>query len=189
MKNSKEILKLGLILGLVCLLAGFALSATYSITKDKITEQQRRALVQAQKEIFPDASEFKKIEIEETKVGSATLKEIYECLNENENLIGYIATASTPGYGGSIIFVLGINNDFSIKGVKVTEQTETPGLGANIAKPSFLEQFIGKTLNDEFVVKKDIEPITSATISSRSITNGVKEILNFTAKNLEGMSR
>lgn len=189
MKNSKEILKLGLILGLVCLLAGFALSATYSITKDKITEQQRRALVQAQKEIFPDASEFKKIEIEETKVGSATLKEIYECLNENENLIGYIATASTPGYGGSIIFVLGINNDFSIKGVKVTEQTETPGLGANIAKPSFLEQFIGKTLNDEFVVKKDIEPITSATISSRSIAIGIKEILNFTAKNLEEMGK
>jgi len=37
-KNSIDILKLGLTLGLICLIAGFALSATYSITKDKITE-------------------------------------------------------------------------------------------------------------------------------------------------------
>jgi len=188
-KNSIDILKLGLTLGLICLIAGFALSATYSITKDKITEQQRKALVQAQKEIFPDAAEFKKIVISETKVGSATLKELYECLSENENILGYIATASTPGYGGNIIFVLGVNSDFSIKGVKVTEQTETPGLGANITKSSFLEQFIGKTLNDEFAVKKDIKPITSATISSRSIAIGIKEILNFTAKNLEEMGK
>lgn len=189
MKNSKEIVRLGLILGLICLIAGFALSATYSITKDKITEQQRKALVQAQKEIFPDATEFKKIEIAETKVGSATLKELYECLNESEKLLGYIATASTPGYGGNIIFVLGVNSDFSVKGVKVTEQTETPGLGANIAKSQFLEQFNGKTLSDEFVVKKDVKPVTSATISSRSITNGIKEILNFTSKNVKEASK
>ncbi len=62
-----------------------------------------------------------------------------------EKYIGYIATAFTSGYGGNIVFVLGISYDGSIKGVlKVTEQIETPGLGANIAKPAFLEQFAGK---------------------------------------------
>lgn len=182
MKNSKEIFKLGMTLGLICLIAGFALSVTYSFTKDRISEQQKKALIMAQKEIFPEASEFRKIEVGEIKVGSATLKELYESLGENRELIGYIANASTPGYGGDIVFVLGISKDGSIKGVKVTEQTETPGLGANIEKPAFLEQFVGKTLKDEFIIKRDIKPITSATISSRSIVNGIKDVLNYIVK-------
>jgi len=185
-KNSKEILKLGITLGLICLIAGFALSVAYSFTKDRISENQRKALILAQKEIFPEASEFRKLDINEVKIGSATITEVYESIGEGEKHIGYIATAFTSGYGGNIVFVLGISYDGSIKGVKVTEQIETPGLGANIAKPAFLEQFAGKTLKDEFIVKKDIKPVTSATISSRSITKGIKEILGYIIKQSGG---
>lgn len=186
MKDSREILKLGVTLGLICLIAGFALSATYSFTKDLISLQQKKELALAQKEIFPEASEFKKVEMSEAKIDNATIRELYEALSSDSNMIGYIATASTPGYGGNILFVLGISKDGSIKGVKVTEQTETPGLGANIVKPQFLEQFIGKIPKDEFIVKKDIKPIASATISSRSIANGIKDVLNYINKNLVG---
>jgi Na+-translocating ferredoxin:NAD+ oxidoreductase RnfG subunit len=70
--------------------------------------------------------------------------------------------------------------------VKVLENKDTPGLGANAAsltyyvdkatKTTFPGQFAGKKLTDGFVVKKDVIPITSATITSQSITNLVQVV-------------
>ena len=66
--------------------------------------------------------------------------------------------------------------------VVVLEQKETPGLGAKIDSSGFRSQFAGLPIGDtRWAVKKDqgdIDAITAATISSRAVTEAVKEGLD-----------
>jgi len=178
MKNIKELIKLGINLGIVCLIAALTLSATYSFTRDRIAYQKQLEVTNAQKSIFPDAN-FKKIDISGNESINRSIIDLYLAEDSQNKEIGLIAIASTQGYSGPIFFVLGINTDGTIKDVRITEQTETPGLGANISKDKFIYQFKGKKSNDEFLVKKDIIPVTSATISSKSISKGIKDATKY----------
>ena len=89
--------------------------------------------------------------------------------------------ASDRGYGGRIRVMVGIDPDGTVRGVTVLEQAETPGLGARIREPEFLDQFIGKSLDSfDFKVEKDgrnVHAITAATISSRAVAEAVEDAL------------
>ncbi|MBU4560807.1 FMN-binding protein, partial [bacterium] len=79
--------------------------------------------------------------------------------------------------------MMGVNpEDNSITGIEILEHMETPGLGANIEKGEFKNQFKEKSLansklvDGKLAVKKnkgDIEALTGATISSRGVTEAV----------------
>lgn len=103
----------------------------------------------------------------------------------------YIADAK-KGYGGSISFVLGVN-DGVVTGIEITNQSETAGLGANCESDDFKSKFgyekglqypssdslpmyykAGTTPKDE---QGQIEAMSGATVTSRAITNAVKGIL------------
>ena len=90
---------------------------------------------------------------------------------------GRAIPVSARGYSGSINMMVGVDKAGKVIGVKILKQTETPGLGANVVKPEFLNQFIGKSINDPIEPKKDIDAITGATISSRAVSKGVKDAL------------
>jgi electron transport complex protein RnfG len=182
MKSSmKEIVMLGVILGIVSMIAALGLSITYSVTKERIAEQAALALKNAQKEIFPGEMQF---ELNESMTGkssgSTIIKEFYSVSGPDKENVGYLVSATTSGYGGPIVFIIGFSQDGFIKSVKVTENTETPGLGANLSKASFLDQFNQKSISDAFIVKKDVKAITAATITSKAITNGIKAIIDLT---------
>jgi electron transport complex protein RnfG len=101
-----------------------------------------------------------------------------------------VIKVEATGYSSVISSLVGLDLDNKIIGIEVLSQQETAGLGANIAKESFLKQFIGKT-KEELKIKKDggqIDAITGATISSRAITDGVRkkiESLNLGTNSLE----
>jgi electron transport complex protein RnfG len=183
----KEIIMLGVILGIVSMIAALGLSITYSVTKDRIAEQAALALKNAQKEIFPGEMQF---ELNENMTGkssgSTIIKEFYSVYGPDQENVGYLVSATTSGYGGPIVFIIGISQDGRIKSVKVTENTETPGLGANLSKASFLDQFSQKNISDAFIVKKDVKAITAATITSKAITNGIKTIIDLTNSKIVG---
>lgn len=183
--NLREILNLGIVLGIISMIAAVLLGTTYSITKPAIEKQRKLAIEEAQKQIFPDAFSFNPVinpntnkEYTDLKTGVTTINTIYKAKDANGTTIGYVVNAIAPGYSGNIIFVIGFTNDKKIKNVKITEQTETPGLGANISKRSFLDQFQNKSFTDLFIVKQDIKAVTSATISSKALTKGIKNVID-----------
>ena len=49
--------------------------------------------------------------------------------------------------------------------------------GKPIAKRRFLRQYKGKTTKDPVLLRRDIDGISGATISSRSLTDGIRKIL------------
>jgi len=168
----KELVRFGLILGIICLIATLVLAVTYEITKPKIDAQLRQEEEEALKAILPDIDSFK-----EKKAGDI---EYFEAFKDN-NLKGYCIRVTGNGYNGFIRMIAGIDTDGVIKGVKVLEHQETPGLGSQInhtapgeKEPWFLRQFAGKSART-IAVKKDIDAITGATISSRAVTDAVRE--------------
>ena len=78
-----------------------------------------------------------------------------------------------PGKWGPIEYIVNMNMEGEILNLAVMSFVEKRG--KPIAKRIFLKQFIGKTIKNKFKVKKDIRPITGATISSRSACFAVKK--------------
>jgi len=166
-----EIFKKGTVLMAVCIISAGALSSVYKVTKIKIDDNIRISDIKKRQEVLPSAENFIEKEIDGKKIWVGVDKEGKE--------IGVVIKVSPRGYAGPINTTIGINRDDTISSVAINklDQTETPGLGVKITQDSFKSQFKGKK-GDELKLKKDggtIDAITAATISSRAVTNSVKE--------------
>jgi electron transport complex protein RnfG len=83
--------------------------------------------------------------------------------------------SSGKGFGGDVGIVVGVNlDDDKILGVRVTTQSETPGVGARAkTDTTFVSQFKGQALKGSFKVKADggqVDAIGGATITSRAVS-------------------
>mgnify|MGYP005842646621 CR=1 FL=1 len=134
-----------------------------NITKAKILSEKEAEILTQLKIIFPQMQDFKRFE------------KYYEIYKDN-NTIGYAFTAVGKGYGGDINILIGIDASYNIQAVKIISNTETPGLGTKITESSFTDQFKGLSLNDVNLSKDGgkVDAITGATISSKAVTEAVK---------------
>ncbi|WIF94412.1 RnfABCDGE type electron transport complex subunit G [Caminicella sporogenes] len=178
----KEIVKLGLILLLICAVSALALSFTYDLTKDQILAQREAANNKARKNVLPDAENFKPVSEEKFKEVVSQNDKVVEIYAgyKGEEIIGYAIKTLPSGYGGAVEVMTGIGMDGKIKGVRIGNHQETPGLGANATLPSFYTQYEGKSIEKELKVTKsgqpkdnEIQAISGATITSRAVTSGV----------------
>lgn len=189
----KENLKLGFILLVVTAIAGLFLGGAYVITKEPIEKQALLEKNQAMQEILPSAETFELSKVE-IPAGSI-IKEVNVGLKGNET-VGYAIKVTPKGFGGLIEMMVGISADGKIGGIKILSHSETPGLGANAPKESFSGQFKNKSTESQLEVVKtgassdnQIQAMTGATITSRGVTSGVNEVINFYTSNLKGGSK
>lgn len=167
-----QLIRFGIILGVICLAATLVLAVTYEVTKPKIEEQLRKEEAAALKEIMPSADSF-----EPKALDGMDYFEAYK----SGKLAGYCLKVTGMGYGGYIRMLVGINPGGVIQGVRVLEHQETPGLGSQInevrpgeKEPWFLRQFSGKDAKT-VKVRADIDAITGATISSAAVTDSIRD--------------
>jgi len=167
-----QLIKFGLVLGIICLVATLVLAVTYEVTKPKIEGQLKTEEQSALRSIMPLADSFN-----EKKLDGI---EYFEALKE-KTLVGYCVRVMGSGYSGYIRIMAGVDLDGTIEGVAVLEHSETPGLGAKIneirpgeTEPWFLKQFKGKNVR-AIAVKKNIDAITGATISSKAVTDAIRK--------------
>ena len=166
----KDALKMGIVLLVTCVIAAGALAQVYSVTKVIIEKNEKEAEEKKKRDVLPSAARFEDKDINGKKYILG--------YDAEEKIVGGIYKTAPKGYSGPIKITVGVAPDHSVSAVIITklDQTETPGLGTNIVKPKFLNQFKGKKGN-EIKLKKDsgtIDAITAATISSRAVANGVK---------------
>lgn len=185
MKNN---LRLGFILFLITALAGLALSTVHNVTAGPIAEANAKAKQAAMNEILKEAEEF---ELLEDKSNDKILE--VNAGYKNGEIIGYALKVSPKGYGGNVEIMVGISNEGSIGGIKILSHSETPGLGAKAPDPEFSGQFTGKSIDKKLEVVKgtgsndnEIDAITGATITSRAVTNGVNDAVDFYNSDLKG---
>ena len=192
----RDYIRLAGVLFLVCAVAAAALGFTNAATFDRIQEQQIIANNEAKKAVLPEADEFEKLDdgTFSTIVSNEKynyIKAIYVA-KAGGNVVGYAVQAAPKGYGGAIDVVVGITTDGSLQGIKVGNNTETPGLGKKSETPKFQEQFSGKTWESPINVKKsgtpkdnEIAAISGATITSKAVAEGVNQALD-AARELSG---
>lgn len=171
----KGTIKLALILFIVCGLAAGALAFVNSATKDRIAAFALEEQVQARKAVFPEAEEFS--EAEPGRLWNAV---------RGGQPVGSVTRASIQGYSGIIVIMVGIDTTGTLTGVRVTSQSETPGLGAKIVDAAFLGQFKGRSAPAVALRKDDpangqIDAIAAATISSRAVTKAIRATLDAAA--------
>ena len=178
----KEMLKLGGILAVFAAAACVMLAFVYTGTQKIIAERKESDKLQALEDIFPDADDYEEISISEVIPG-ITIDAAYKAVKDGETS-GLIIALNRNGYSGPIKLMTGVTVDGIITGVKILEQTETPGLGSNAAsgayyvnrdkKITFYGQFTGKSAEDRFEVNNDVQGITASTITSRAVSSAVK---------------
>ncbi len=174
-----KILKPGIVLCVICVIAAAILGFAYKTTYPLIKEQEAKIAQAAMQEVLPDATEFEEM----TDVVYEGVSGCYIGKNGDE-IVGYAIFTAPKGYGGTISMLTGVDTTGVITGVSIITHSETPGLGANATEESFRSQYIGKS-GSLSVTKKEpagdneILAMTSSTITTTAVTNGVNTALNF----------
>ncbi len=106
-----------------------------------------------------------------TKIGKDDLFKIIK----NDELIGYAYLGTAPSKTDEFDFLVLFDSDLIIKKSKLLAYRED--YGAEIGSKRWLKQFIGKDFNDTFTYGNEIVPIAGATISARSMTIAINNLL------------
>lgn len=170
----KTTLRLATILLIVCAIAAAAVSIARDTTLPLIEKRHTEAVLNGYQQVLPTLGSLSK----EAYTDKQILEIEKSTLNGETN--GYIYTVKTTGYSGNILIMLGIEHPTArISGVKILQQSETPGLGSKCAEPDFVQQFLNKTTSVDLKVSKnatkpeEIQAITASTITSKAVTNGI----------------
>ncbi|MDH5186939.1 MAG: RnfABCDGE type electron transport complex subunit G [candidate division WOR-3 bacterium] len=170
----------------VCLISAIALSQVFSITQIKIEKQKTEAVLANLNRVLPSAFRFEEV--------TAVPQALWIGFDQNGKKVGIVFKIAPRGYGGPIETLVGIDTSQKITGIHIASAAEglkeTPGLGLKVRDDWFRNQFIEKTKND-LKLKRDggaIDAITAATISSRAVTDGIKQGLEMYGKYLKADS-
>ena len=158
-----------LILCVITVVAGLALSLTNMVTEGPIAEQKLKASNAARTAVFADADGFAEL----APADGSKLDSVYAAQKGGQT-VGYVLQATVSGYGGPIEVVLGVDNAGAITGISVggSNFAETAGLGTRTREPEFTAQFVGLAAVPE--LGSNIDGISGATISSSAVVSAAK---------------
>lgn len=184
--NIKDALIPTITLFIVCIIITAALALTNSVTAPKIAENEAEAQQESMKTVCPDATSFELVKEEEN--GDF----IYKGLDADKNIVGYVVSTVSNGYGGQVKVMTGINDGEIIAIDVYYNDDETPGLGKNTSNEDFTSRFKGLFTNDKISVSKDgergqqVDAVTSSTISSRAVVDAVNKANEIYNENVGG---
>lgn len=96
-------------------------------------------------------------------------------IKTDDALIGYAYVGQANSMKNVFDYVVFINKDLSVKKTKVLIYRENHG--RQIGAQRWLKQFIGLSVNKKPVYGKNVDAISGATISAKSMTIAVKDVL------------
>lgn len=178
MKKKEVTYKAVISVTVTALIAGFLLSFVYSSFEKDILANNEKTVLNGVKAVIPNADNI------EGPISENATYPYYIGKKADGSVAGYAILSSAGGYNGQNKVLVGFSDDAAtITGIVVTEQAETPGLGAKIVEPSFRNQFTNKSSVVPLTVVKGIKPeealdaqiaaISGATISSTSVVTAV----------------
>lgn len=172
----KDMIKITLSLVVIFIAAGFIMGGTFKMTSPVKYVAEQKEKEEALKEMAPEATEPIK-EAGKWEVHGKSY-DYYQAMAGGRP-VAFIASSAGKGYSSYIKMLVSIDKDLKVKNLKVLSHQETPGLGDQILEAPFLDQYKGKALSQIVLVKtetkENIQAISGATISSRAVTNGVKD--------------
>ncbi len=184
-----EMLKLGLVLMLVALVAAVALGLVNSRTAPMIAEQkemEKQALMSdVAAALTPaDSLEFDSLGIEGLEnpfAGTGNeLSVVAVRPAGSDSVAGFVFVAYGKGYSSTVQTMVAVSPDGEVESSSILYQMETPGLGANVEDPAkLLDQLSEDGVTAEScrltVDGGTIDAMTGSTITSRAVVASVQE--------------
>lgn len=170
----RDYINLGLKLLVICLVGALVLAGTNMMTADRISEQKEAAAKQAFTAVLPNATKIESTSLVDEKMG---VTRAVVGVDDSGNVVGYGVKIVTKGYSKGLELIIGINADGTFSGFRVGTSNETPGLGSKLSLAEFQEQFEGAIAPVE--LKKNINAISGATISSKAAVNAANTAMDF----------
>ena len=183
--SPKFVLKVAGTLTVISLITAALLGLVDGVTRDKIAEIEAEKTRIAMSAVAPAGSEFtdkQEISAEVAAAAAAQGGKVLELYGVKAG--GCVMKISASGSQGSIVMMVGVDANKAITGISVVSHSETSGIGTKVvgnelndAGVGVLDQFIGLSGSGSLVVKKNITPITTATVSTKGITMGANAAL------------
>lgn len=111
---------------------------------------------------------------------------IYRVFADDKPVAALFVVTATDGYSGPIRFVLGIDTNGRVTGLRILEHRETPGLGDGIdsSRSDWVDQFAGRGLGDPDIGRwairadgGDFDQLTGASITPRAVIQAIRDTL------------
>ncbi|MEE8542187.1 MAG: RnfABCDGE type electron transport complex subunit G [Desulfobacterales bacterium] len=175
----REMIKMVVVLTVLSSFSGGLLAAIHSNTKERIQYQQLKFVKGPAIRTILEGSSNDPI-VDRFKLPFENREESF-FVGIFENIPSTVAfEVYGKGYGGDIGVMVGVNlTDDAIVGVNVTTHGETPGVGSRAkSDPTFVNQFKGLSIIDNFKVKTDggqVDAMSGATLTCRGVSYAVTE--------------
>lgn len=179
-------LKIGLVLMLVTLVAAMALGFVNSRTAPIIAIQKELAKQNAMNSVAASLSPGDSLAFDSLSIAGLenpyvscdnTLSIVKISVPPDTSRIGYVFIAYGKGYSSTVQTMVAVELEGNISNTTILYQQETPGLGANIVNPlKLIEKFNGLTASECLLTKDGggIDAMTGCTITSRTVTNSIR---------------
>lgn len=168
------------------------------ITEDRVARHQRALRQQVFSELLPAQNTpleaFKDpIRIRDLRLEMPELL-VYRVQDQNGELFFFMESLTHKGYNGTIRYALATNRSGQVVGVRVLQHRETPGLGDFIerGRSDWILGFNGRSLTEtpaeQWTVRRDggdFDQFTGATVTPRSLTKSLAEVLKVLADHPE----
>jgi electron transport complex protein RnfG len=168
---------------LLALIFATMLAGAEQVFGPQIDANKRNEIKDAVFAVVPETADVERMTIDRHTV--------FKCVGETGEISGWGLVGSGFGFQDKIRLVVGLSADTTtITGLKVVENTETPGLGNKIEDPKWAGQFQELDATEDVeVVKEDltederlennqVEAITGATISSDAVAAIANNIID-----------
>lgn len=170
MSNWNRVFKPIVVLCVICIVITGALAATNSATAPIIAAATAEAQRLARMELLPEADDF-------TKVEGVQVENVSDVYSAN-NGTGYVITSTAKGYGGTMTVMTAFTPEGAIKQLKVTEASETQGIGSNVStKKDYWDKYAGLDGTAPLTLGTDVDAYGGATISSRALNSAVNSAI------------
>jgi len=175
---------------LLALLYGGALAGVQTTLGPKIAENKKNETYNVIPLLVPGADKTKTVELSVAGIDGKRQR-VYKVVSADGKHLGWVLPADGQGFADRIELLIGLDaSAWTITGLYVLDQKETPGLGNFISGEAFRAQFADKSTDEPITVTKsdpasginEITALSGATISSDSVA----AIVNNAIENLKG---
>ncbi|MBN1793382.1 MAG: FMN-binding protein [Candidatus Omnitrophica bacterium] len=183
----KEKIRMVIVLVLTGALSAAFLSLVSAATAGRIAYNQEVKLKRSLLDVFGVSyTEATILDVFERNILSEPYKEmsIYKYVPQGSGGVQGVAfPVRGAGFWGPISGILALESDLvTIRGIKILEHSETPGLGGRIAEPEFQGRFSGKSVQGNFEIvayakakdESQVDAITGATETSKALERILK---------------
>lgn len=160
--------KLTLFLGIIAAICTGLLASVNLLTYPTIENNNKQAQNKALYQLYPDAKEFKEIELKDQP---ASVKQAFMVDDS-----AYVFKVVKDGFANPIEFLIGFDKEGKNSKYLVLVINDTKGFGSRVADEEFSNMMTNKSVNDNY------DTLSGATVSSTAVVNGIKDAIEVFAK-------